>query len=161
VHALNVAYIELFQKLNKQRMEFFCVPSLANVQIQDKYGQNTKETKWETIFDLKVRLKFFSIFLHSSLSSSYADACCNSCICFSDCMSCSTACILKQSLNRLRYAIKQEKLNFYFSEMASFPSIIRLYRMSILLFIPINRPTETINIISNAMVISTAVELST
>ncbi len=36
VHALNVAYIELFQKLNTQRMEFFCVPSLANVQIQDK-----------------------------------------------------------------------------------------------------------------------------
>jgi hypothetical protein len=36
VLALNVAYIELFQKLNKQWMEFLWGPSLANVQIQDK-----------------------------------------------------------------------------------------------------------------------------
>jgi hypothetical protein len=36
VHALNVAYIELFQKLNKQWIESLWGPSLANVQIQDK-----------------------------------------------------------------------------------------------------------------------------
>ena len=36
VHALIVAYIELFQKLNKQWIEFLWGPSLANVQIQDK-----------------------------------------------------------------------------------------------------------------------------
>ena len=36
VHALNVAYTELYQKLNKQCMEFLWGPSLANVQIQDK-----------------------------------------------------------------------------------------------------------------------------
>jgi hypothetical protein len=36
VHALNVAYIELFQKLNKQWVESLWGPSLANVQIQDK-----------------------------------------------------------------------------------------------------------------------------
>ncbi len=36
VLALNVAYIELFQKLTKQWMEFLWAPSLANVQIQDK-----------------------------------------------------------------------------------------------------------------------------
>ena len=36
VHALIVAYIGLFQKLNKQWIEFLWGPSLANVQIQDK-----------------------------------------------------------------------------------------------------------------------------
>ena len=36
VHALIVAYIELFQKLNKQWIEFLWGPSLENVQIQDK-----------------------------------------------------------------------------------------------------------------------------
>ena len=36
VLALNVAYIELFQKLNKQWIESLWGPSLANVQIQDK-----------------------------------------------------------------------------------------------------------------------------
>jgi hypothetical protein len=36
VHALIVVYLELFQKLNKQWIEFLWGPSLANVQIQDK-----------------------------------------------------------------------------------------------------------------------------
>lgn len=36
MHALNVAYIELFQKLNKQWIEFLWGHSLASVQIQDK-----------------------------------------------------------------------------------------------------------------------------
>lgn len=36
VDALNVMNKELFQKLNKQWIEFLWVPFLANVQIQDK-----------------------------------------------------------------------------------------------------------------------------
>ena len=48
---------------------------------------------------------------------------------------------------------------YYFSEMFSLPSLIKLYRMSILLFIPINKPTEIINSKSNTMVASTTVEL--
>ena len=36
MHALNVAYIELFQKLNKQWIEFLWGHSLASVHIQDK-----------------------------------------------------------------------------------------------------------------------------
>jgi hypothetical protein len=35
-HALYIAYIELFQKLNKQWIESLWGPVLANVQIQDK-----------------------------------------------------------------------------------------------------------------------------
>ena len=53
---------------------------------------------------------------------------------------------------------KQEKLNVYFSEMFSLPSLIKLYRMSILLFTPINKPTEIINRKSNTMVASITVE---
>ena len=53
---------------------------------------------------------------------------------------------------------KQEKLNVYFSEMFSLPSLIKLYRMSILLFTPINKPTEIINKKSNTMVASITVE---
>ena len=53
---------------------------------------------------------------------------------------------------------KQEKLNVYFSEMFSLPSLIKLYRMSILLFTPINKPTEIINSKSNTMVASITVE---
>jgi hypothetical protein len=36
VHALNVAYVELFQKLKKQWVESLWCPSLMNVQIQYK-----------------------------------------------------------------------------------------------------------------------------
>jgi hypothetical protein len=36
VDALNVVNIELFQKLNKQWIEFLWGPFLASVQIQDK-----------------------------------------------------------------------------------------------------------------------------
>ena len=46
----------------------------------------------------------------------------------------------------------------YFCEMFSLPSLIKLYRMSILLFIPINMPTEIINSKSNTMVASITVE---
>ena len=46
----------------------------------------------------------------------------------------------------------------YFCEMFSLPSLIKLYRMSILLFIPINKPTEIINRKSNTMVASITVE---
>jgi hypothetical protein len=54
---------------------------------------------------------------------------------------------------------QHEKLNVYFSEIFSLPSLIKLYRMSILLFIPINKPTEIINSKSSTMVASTTVEL--
>ena len=47
----------------------------------------------------------------------------------------------------------------YFCEMFSLPSLIKLYRMSILLFIPIIKPTEINNSKSNAMVAGTTVEL--
>ena len=43
--------------------------------------------------------------------------------------------------------------------MFSLPSLIKLYRMSILLFIPINKPTEINNRKSNTMVASNTVEL--
>ena len=58
----------------------------------------------------------------------------------------------------LASAQSQPKLNVYFSEMFSLPSLIKLYRMSILLFIPINKPTEIINSKSNTMVASITVE---
>ena len=51
------------------------------------------------------------------------------------------------------------QFGYHFSEMFSLPSLIKLYRMSILLFIPINKPTEIINSKSNIMVASTTVEL--
>ena len=57
--------------------------------------------------------------------------------------------------------LKQEKANIYHSEIFSFPSLIKLYRISTLLFIPINKPKQIINIKSNTMVASTAAELST
>ena len=53
---------------------------------------------------------------------------------------------------------KQEKFDVYVSEMFSLPSLIKLYRMSILLFIPINKPTEITNKKSNTMVASITVE---
>jgi hypothetical protein len=43
--------------------------------------------------------------------------------------------------------------------MFSLPSLIKLYLMSILLFIPITKPTEINNSKSNAMVASSTVEL--
>ena len=57
--------------------------------------------------------------------------------------------------------LKQEKPYIYLSEIFSFPSLIKLYRISTLLFIPINKPKQIINNKSNTMVASTAVELST
>ena len=55
----------------------------------------------------------------------------------------------------------REKAYIYHSEIFSFPSLIKLYRISTLLFIPINNPKQIINIKSNTMVASTAAELST
>ena len=55
----------------------------------------------------------------------------------------------------------KSKSHFYPFWMLSFPSFIKLYRISVLLFIPISKPREIINSKSNTMVASTVVELLT
>jgi hypothetical protein len=57
--------------------------------------------------------------------------------------------------------LKHETPYIYHSEIFSFPFLIKLYRISILLFIPINKPKQIINNKSNTTVASTAIELST
>ena len=67
----------------------------------------------------------------------------------------------KNNLISVRYlGLKQETPYIYLSEIFSFPSLIKLHRISILLFIPINKPKQIINNKSNATVASTAMELS-
>src|SRR5438034_4549916 len=55
----------------------------------------------------------------------------------------------------------QTKSHLYLSWMLPSPSFIKLYRISVLLFIPISKPRVIINSKSNTIVASTAVELLT
>lgn len=68
--------------------------------------------------------------------------------------------VAEQNLLSVHLVIGPSKA-LYLSGMYSFPSTINLYLIRVLLFIPINKPTEIINRKSNIMVAIIAVELLT